>query len=165
MKTLIKRSFSVLFFLFLAQPAFADYWTVSTSEEYPPITLNNQYVVSGANCSGRYCDNIQFRAHDLNRNRLSNYWTSYFSEEGTNYRYCGTNRFVTGVACKGRYCDNVSLQCSSFSGVTRGSCYWTGWFSEESGVKTLASGYHAAGMQCSGAYCDNKRIYACRANL
>lgn len=161
-KTFFTLVFAIALFS-ITGSALADSWTTTTSEEYPPITLNNRNVISGINCIGSYCDNIQLRMHYFGSDRVHNHWTSYFSEEGTNSRVCAANHFVTGVACKGSYCDNVSLQCSTFSGVTTGSCYWTGWFSEESGVVVTPAGYYMTGMQCSGSYCDNKRIRYCQA--
>lgn len=139
------------------------YWSSRTSEEYPPITSSNRYLIDAMYCSGGYCDNIYFRNKRTYRNYDHNYWTSFFSEEGTNYRTCGaSNSFMTGVACKGSNCDNVSIQCTNLINSSRSSCYWTAYFSEEEGYKYLPSGYYAAGLRCRGAYCDNKSIYACR---
>ncbi len=142
-----------------------SYWSSFTSEEYPPLTSSNGYLIDGFFCSGGYCDNTYIRNRLVNRNYGHSYWTSFFSEEATNNRICsGANEFVTGVACKGSYCDNVSLQCTALTNGNHnsGNCQWTPSFSEEEGSQYLPAGYYAVGMQCLGSYCDNKRIWACR---
>jgi hypothetical protein len=146
----------------ISSSAYADFWSPSTSEEYPPLTSYEPNLINAFKCSGHYCDNLRIRNHNVNVDYNSSYWTSYFSEEGTNYRTCAGSRFMTGLACNGRYCDNLSLQCTS-TNKTKGYCYWTPYFSEEAPYLYLWPGYYAAGMRCSGSYCDNKSIYACHA--
>ena len=142
----------------------ADWGGRGTSEEHPPLTASNQNLINRLFCSGGYCDNVWINSVRTNRNFGSNYWTPYFSEEGTNWQICSGSGFVTGVSCQGSYCDNLSLQCTTLEATTRGGCYWTPYFSEEAGYSSaLPAGYYAAGMQCQGAYCDNKRILACLA--
>ena len=145
-----------------AQEAIVSGWTAYTSEEYPPVNCDGTSLVSQARCSGKYCDNIGLYCTPTGGTAGGATWTSYFSEEGTNYRYCGAGSWVTGVACTGKYCDNISLQCRSVTG-TPVNCYWTGWMSEENGgTLSFGAGYYARGVQCSGSYCDNKRYYACQ---
>lgn len=138
-------------------------WTPYTSEEYAPISCSGSGIFKAVQCSGAYCDNIRAYCGSTAGTRGSTTWTSYFSEEGTNYRFCAANQWVTGLACRGKYCDEVALQCSAFTGVTPSACVWTGWISEEGGgYLDFGAGYFARGMQCSGAYCDSKRWYVCR---
>ncbi len=144
--------------------AMADFWSRRVSEETPPFTTYRPHLINAFDCTGRFCDNISMHSRSNGSNYANNYWTSWFSEEGSNSRSCtGVNRFITGIACKGRFCDNLSLQCSTITNKRKGSCYWTPYFSEESGVMSLRNGYFAVGMQCRGRFCDNKRIYACQA--
>ena len=138
--------------------------TPSTSEEYPPIGCGPGSAVNGVKCTGRYCDNIAAYCGSVGTSTITaRSWSSYFSEEGTNVRYCPGSGYMTGLDCNGSYCDNISIECMTFSGVGRRACYWTGWVSEEyGGTLTFPGGYYAAGVQCGGSYCDNKRFYICR---
>lgn len=139
-------------------------WTPYTSEENPPIMCDGSSLVAAVQCSGAYCDNTRFLCQPTGGSRGSSYWTSYFSEEGTNYRDCAPSHWITGLACKGGWCDNVSLQCSYMGNITPVNCYWTGWVSEEGGgLLQFGTGYYARSVQCSGANCDNKRFYVCQA--
>lgn len=161
------NNISSLTFLFsvllMSNSAFADFWSASTSEEYPPLTSYEPYLINAFKCTGGYCDNLRIRNHNVGADYNSSYWTSYFSEEGTNYRICsGSHSFMTGLACKGGNCDNLTLQCTNIS-KTKGACYWTPYFSEEATYSYLAAGYYAAGMKCRGGWCDNKSILACQA--
>lgn len=144
---------------------YPTYFSGYTSDEYPPVTASNSYLVSAMACSGAYCDNVALGYEYLaGANHTSNYWTPYFSEEGTNYQICSGNSFMTGIACKGGYCDNITLQCTYISGKTKsGTCYWSAYFSEEQGVQYIPPGYYVDGVQCSGSNCDNKRMRYCPA--
>lgn len=142
----------------------ADWGSRGTSEEYPPLTASNQTLINRLFCSGSFCDTTWINTVRTYRNFGANYWTPYFSEEGTNYGICSGSGFVTGVSCNGSYCDNVSIQCTTLDATNRGLCYWTSYFSEEAGYSSaLPAGYYVAGLQCRGSYCDEKRIYACLA--
>jgi hypothetical protein len=139
-------------------------WTPYTSEEDPPIVCDGVSAFSQVRCSGDYCDNIRAYCRSSSRGtRGTSTWTTYFSEEGTDYRYCGASQWVTGLSCQEDYCDNISLQCTTISGVTPGNCYWTGWISEEGGgLLNFGTGYFARGAQCDGSNCDAKRWYVCQ---
>lgn len=138
-------------------------WTAYVSEEYAPIGCDSGSLMSAVQCTGAYCDNTRAYCQPTNSVLGGSYWTSYFSEESTNYRVCAGGYFVTGMACKGAYCDNLSLQCSYVSNHSATNCYWTGWVSEEGGgTLSFGNGYYIQGAQCSGAYCDNKRFYVCQ---
>jgi len=148
----------------ISSTALADWGSRGTSEEYPPLTASNQSLIDRFFCSGSYCDNVWIHTVKTYRNFGDNYWTPFFSEEGTNWQVCAGSGFVTGIACNGSYCDSVSIQCTTVQATSRGYCYWTPYFSEEAAYSSaLPAGYYAAGLQCQGAYCDNKRILACQA--
>ncbi|WNG48319.1 hypothetical protein F0U60_32460 [Archangium minus] len=145
------------------QQAIYSGWTPYTSEEYAPISCDGGSLISAVQCSGSNCDNIRIYCQPAGGVRGNSYWTTYFSEEGTNYRYCNYGAWVTGIACSGSYCDNISLQCSYMSNFSEKNCYWTGWMSEENGgYLGFGSGYYAVGVQCGGGNCDNKRYYVCQ---
>jgi len=148
------------------QEAVYSGWTAYTSEEYAPIICDSGGLVNAAQCSGSNCDNTRFLCQPSGGSAGGVYWTSYFSEESTNYRYCNPGYWVTGLACNGSYCDNNALQCQYIYGISPINCYWTGWVSEEGGG-LLSFGYHyyARGMQCNGGHCDNKRFYVCQTGL
>jgi len=136
-------------------------WSPRTSEEYPPITVSNLHLINAFFCSGKYCDNLYIRKAHTNRQFGTNYWTSYFSEEKSNFRTCAGNSFMTGLSCKGRFCDDISIQCTTIPKAFKNHCAWTPYFSEEIGFRSLPSGKYAAGMRCKGGFCDNKSILAC----
>jgi hypothetical protein len=147
----------------LTSAAVINAWTPYTSEEYPPIVCDGASAFSAVQCSGSNCDNIRAYCPATRGSRGASTWTTYFSEEGTDYRFCGANQWVTGLSCRGRYCDDISLQCTTISGVYPTNCYWTGWISEEGGgYLGFGSGYYARGAQCDGDFCDNKRWYVCQ---
>jgi hypothetical protein len=148
------------------QEAITTGWTAYTSEEYPPIICDSASLMNQVQCSGSNCDNTRAYCEGSGGSLGASYWTGYFSEESTNYRYCNAGYWVTGLACTGSYCDNNALQCSYIYGISPINCYWTGWVSEEGGG-LLSFGYHyyARGMQCSGSDCDNKRFYVCQTGL
>jgi hypothetical protein len=152
--------------------ASADYQTPFTSDEYPPIGCQPGEVVSGAYCTGAYCDNSALRCAYRGYAPATRYWTGFFSEEGGPQVICPNGGFITGLACKGDYCDNLALECTTLAGHSRGVCYWTGdfpyptyswggWLSEERGELDAFPGYYAAGVQCRGDYCDDKQFYMC----
>jgi hypothetical protein len=145
------------------QQAVYNGWTAYTSEEYAPVVCDSAALVNRAQCRGRYCDDIRAYCQPTAGTVGASYWTTYFSEEGTDYRYCNAGYWVTGFSCSGDYCDNISLQCTYIYGISAKNCYWTGWHSEEGGG-TLAFGnqYYARGAQCDGSNCDNKRYYVCQ---
>ena len=147
-----------------ASEAITNGWTSETSDGLSPVSCDSGNAMSAFHCKGEYCDNLQGYCQSLGTYSTTSYWTSYFSEERTNYRYCGYGDFVTGVACTGGYCDNVSLQCSHLNGKTWGSCYWSGFISEEgSGSIYFPPGYYIAGAKCTGDSCDNMAFYYCQA--
>ncbi|WP_437335992.1 hypothetical protein WME98_28575 [Sorangium sp. So ce296] len=147
-----------------AADAITNGWTADTSDGWAPVACDSGNAMSAFHCAGSDCDNIRGYCSSLGTYNTSTYWTSYFSEENTNYRRCNYGDFVTGLACTGSYCDNVSLQCSHLNGKTWGSCYWSGFISEENGGSIyFPPGYYIAGAKCSGDHCDNMAFYYCQA--
>ena len=144
----------------------AQFWSPFTSEEYPPLTSPNRYLINRMQCTGSFCDNVRIQNVRTTRTYNHSYWSSYFSEEGSNSRICTSgSEFMTGIACKGAYCDNVSIQCTQLLSSVRSNCYWTASFSEEQVFsEPVPAGYYAAGLRCLGSNCDNKQIYVCRLN-
>ena len=145
--------------LILSPASVFAYPTLSASEEDPPAACNIGDAVYGATCYGSYCDNTQLYCEDSNFSVSNRYWTSNFSEEGTSYRYCGSNEIMTGISFSGGYGDNVSIECSTIP-RTRYNCGWVGPYSEEQGYREFG-GRYANGMYCSGSNCDNHWYYVC----
>ncbi|WP_437926774.1 hypothetical protein WMF37_48480 [Sorangium sp. So ce291] len=147
-----------------AADAITNGWTAETSDGWSPVSCDSGNAMSAFRCRGSDCDNIRGYCSSLGTYNTSNYWTSYFSEEGSASRTCNYGDFVTGLACSGDYCDNVSLQCSHLNGKTWGSCYWSGFISEENGGTIyFPPGYYIAGAKCDGDHCDNMAFYYCQA--
>lgn len=142
-------------------------WTPYTSEEFPPVGCDPGSRVTGVGCQGSNCDNIRLHCATGGGTVYSTWWTTYFSEEGDNYRDCGLYAHVTGVACSGSKCDNIALQCArtmpwnAWPPKSPPKCQWTGWMSEEYGGTLWLTGGKVRGVQCSGGYCDNKRYLMC----
>lgn len=139
-------------------------WTGTTSEEYPPLICDSMQLINGVECTGGYCDNIRVNCTNASVSHGASYWTTTFSEEGTNARFCGPNEWVTGIACYGSNCDNVALECTYIAGRTPSSCVWSAWITDGSGPWNAPAGYFVRGAQCSGSYCDNMRFWHCRLN-
>lgn len=139
-------------------------WTGYTSEEFPPLQCDSTYVINGLECSGGFCDNIRVNCTNTGVAQGASYFTSTFSEEGTNYRYCGANEWVTGIACYGSSCDNVALECTSIPSRTVGACAWSAYITDGSGPFQAPAGYYVRGAQCRGSFCDDMRFYYCRMN-
>lgn len=142
----------------------SPHWTAWTTDGASPIASASSFQIHGFRCRGRYCDDMGLLNAESGYTQTSSWWTSYFSEEGTNYRVCGNNGFVTGIRCTGDYCDNVSLRCSQLdNGGVRTYCYWTAPVSEEDGGTFIApQSMYVAGARCSGRYCDNMSLYLCQ---
>lgn len=140
----------------------AKVWTGWTSEEMPPLECTSGRLVSGVECNGSNCDNVRLDCYPVSGTFGYGSWSTYFSEESPNTRYCGTNAWMTGIACRGSYCDMLSIECTELTGRTVGSCAWSGYFSEEHGPFQAPAGHYIRGIECNGAYCDNKRYYYCR---
>ncbi len=145
------------------QQAVYNGWTAYTSEEYAPIVCDSAALMNQVQCRGRYCDDTRAYCQPTVGSVGASYWTTYFSEESTDYRYCNAGYWMTGIACSGDYCDNISLQCTYIYGISAKNCYWTGWHSEEGGgALNFGNQYYARGAQCDGSNCDNKRYYVCQ---
>jgi hypothetical protein len=160
----MKKLLFVLSFLVMTNPAIADSWTSSFSEEGShQATCSSTSAVSGIQCTGRYCDNISLRCGGFLGQVDGTWATGYFSEENGGYQPCGGKGYVVGMSCNGSYCDNIKLYCKSFRNKTPKSCGWTNWISEENGGRLVfSSGKYAVAVKCSGRYCDNKKFYICK---
>src|SRR5689334_7559523 len=82
------------------------YSTPAVSEEDPPAACDIGDAIYAATCYGSYCDNTSLYCAETIYPVSRRYWTSNFSEEGTNYRYYGANEIMTGISCSGINCDN-----------------------------------------------------------
>jgi hypothetical protein len=149
----------------MRQTRHPPYWTSWTTDGAAPIETGDAFLVGGARCSGRYCDDLALLGVESGYTQTSSWWTDSFSEEGQNYRICDGDAFVTGLRCSGRYCDDVALRCSHLSpGVRRHHCFWTAALSEEDGGRFIApESTYVAGLSCNGRYCDNVNLYVCQA--
>eukprot|EP00494_Astrolonche_serrata_P033196 UN33465 len=67
---------------------------------------------SGMLCGSSKCDDKKFQYYKNYNLNTSGSWTSWFSEEDTNYRDCG-NQFVQRGDCSGHLCDNIRLWCTT----------------------------------------------------
>lgn len=127
------------------------------------------YLLSGIECSGRYCDNKRLRCcpyldgqADRTARNYSSRWISEETGGGRSNQY-STKDFINGLTCRGSYCDDLyphATQSAHFRNT--GVCRWTAFFSEEPPSKAnCAGGSFVAGMKCSGSYCDNLSLQCC----
>jgi hypothetical protein len=137
-------------------------WTGYTSEEFPPLQCGSADLINGMECQGGDCDNIRVNCTNAGIAHGYSYFTSTFSEEGTNWRECGPGEWVTGIACYGSRCDNVSLECTAIPGRVAHSCVWSGWFTDGSGPWQAPAGAYIRGAKCNGDHCDNMSVLYCR---
>lgn len=142
--------------------------TSTFSEENGGYSGRQTAPIAGISCSGKYCDNkrlVVVRDGTSAPLQNSGHWTSWFSEEGTNYRNCPSNMIVNELQCSGKYCDNIRLQCGTLKSdyrVDTSDRSYVGPFSEEQGERLCSDGYYLWGMQCSGRYCDNIKLTCVR---
>lgn len=135
-------------------------WTAYTSDNKPPVTCATGSMVTGFQCLGRYCDDVRLKCQPQTGHTLTTRtWSSYFSEEGTNYRTC--TDFMTGIAATGNYSDNLSIECTTSTTRSPRSCVWSAYFSEEDPAFEAPSGYFIRSLQCSGSNCDRMRAEYC----
>ncbi|WP_257459237.1 hypothetical protein [Archangium lipolyticum] len=139
-------------------------WTINTSEEFPPIGCGAGSLINQMRCVGGNCDDVGAYCASAGATFSDTYWTSYFSEEGTNYRTCSAGWWMTGLVCRGAHCDDISIQCTQVTNRGTGSCRWADrQFSEEfPNTYSLPSGWYARGLACTGGLCDNLRVYECQ---
>ncbi|WP_196158542.1 NPP1 family protein [Reinekea sp. G2M2-21] len=114
-------------------------------------------VVTGIQCSGRYCDNKRLKCCSLpSVTPHGGQWTSnWISEESPN-SWAWDDAALVGLSCSGRYCDNLKLILRNHL-APAGS--WTKAFSEEQGLGQCAKGSYVAGIRCTGDYCDDLSLY------
>jgi len=72
-------------------------------------------VVTHIHLSGARGDNLNLYCQPLNSATCETdthaVWTSWFSEEKPNYKYCPTGYLLRGIQCHGGWCDNKRLLC------------------------------------------------------
>lgn len=139
-------------------------WTAYTSEEYAPIACGTGSLASQMGCTGSNCDNVAMYCRGMGVTFGDAAWSSYFSEENTNYRTCSAGYWMTGLVCRGGNCDDISIECTRVTNRTVGTCRWADrQFSEEfPNTYSLPSGWFARGLACTGSRCDNLRVYECQ---
>lgn len=136
-------------------------WSEWISKNLPPRTCDVGSLVNGALCRGGWCKNLQIRCEHSRHGKASRRtWTSYFSEEKTNWRYCPDYSWMSGLVCRGKRCNDIAMECTKMDRAGS-ACRWSGWFSEEDPAFTAGGGRFIRGIQCGGDYCDNKRYYHC----
>jgi hypothetical protein len=152
-------------------------WLGPISEE---ASINNKDCnqadigVTGAYCSGAYCDNVWLGCVHLPTGvhaGIGSPTGRWFSEEQPNYYdFCTDsngymNGIVTGLSASGSNSDNLQLHCAALqfdSGHSYKDCEWTGWSSEENGgYASIPAGAYVTGIACSGYRCDNMAFHAC----
>lgn len=143
-------------------------WTGWTSDEYPPLNCPTATLVHGVECYGDYCDDVRLDCDPVSGMTFgSSSWSTWFSEEGTNWRKCDPNgnEWMTGIHCDGDNCDNVSIECTHITSngrpVVGVSCLWSGWYSEEDGPYYAYPGRYVRGVECRGSDCDDMRYWVC----
>lgn len=139
-------------------PAADSWWGAWVSEETPPTTCDAGMLVTGVDCSGSHCDNVQLRCESKTTTDTSRSWSAWFSDEDAP-KYCPNGSYVSGIACQGWWCDDVAIECTAI-GVPH-SCYWTGWFGSDDPWFQTNDGDVVGGVLCGGAYCDQMRFYRC----
>lgn len=95
------------------------------------------------------------------------YWTAYFSEEGSGEMTCDSGFAVAGVSCRDDNCDDKQLLCRPYlsSQDEARDAYWHPQvISEEqpnASFRTdiLSEPGFVGGLGCSGSYCDNISFY------
>ncbi|MEX1362716.1 MAG: hypothetical protein AB1Z98_06290 [Nannocystaceae bacterium] len=130
------------------------------SEEDPATTCDTGQVMTGFQCSGGNCDSLRIECHGYGGTLGTSTWSTWFSEEGTSWRFCPSTAYVTGMTCQGSQCDDISIECTT-SNLARNNCQWSGWFSEEDPAFLANVGDAIAGVQCRGSRCDDKRFFVC----
>jgi hypothetical protein len=92
----------------------STYWTDYFSEEGQNVRycFEGAGIVTGIDCSGRYCDNISLECTRGGPEPIPSnceWWAggAKLSEE-QGYGYFN-RKFLTGVKCTGRYCDNLQF--------------------------------------------------------
>ncbi len=129
-------------------------------------------VVTGFDCSGRFCDRVRIECHNYGGSvpSASNAFSGWFevgpppgfAGNPKRMHICASNEKMTGIDCRGSYCDDISIECSPTSGLGTSRCGWSNWFSDEDPTPFLApTGTAIQGVWCSGTHCDDKRFLVC----
>ena len=137
------------------------------SEETPGVSqCPPGEVVTGFDCTGGYCDNVNIECFEYGGSVASSgSWSAWFEHNGKVLHTCPPGTKMTGIDCSGSYCDNVRIECTSAPGLDTDNCQWlpsSGWYSEEHPTPFFAPMNRAfQGVWCNGTHCDNKRFRIC----
>lgn len=152
-----------------------------TTENDPPITCRLGELVTGIECSDKFCKRINLLcSHGENFEINRRYWSKAISEEesngdlgvsssssrdsvSSNSLVLSSNKFISGISCQGHYCDNISVEVSEIKNIVKEDCAWSPWISDEHGEYRFPAGKYASGIQCRGHNCDDKRLNLCDA--
>ena len=141
----------------------------STGSSQCPV---NQ-VVTGFNCSGDFCDNVNIECHSYGTSvGTAGTFSLWFEHEyspgwGTpgsvkKMHICPSDQKMTGIDWWGSYCDNISIECTPAPGLATNRCAWSNWYSDEAPSPFFApNGSAIQGVWCSGNHCDDKRFLVC----
>ena len=96
-------------------------------------------------------------------------WTSFFSEEGQNWRVCPLNEGVQAMQASGNFSDNLALGCTPWpfgdlqNDPDSGGSYWSNPFSEEgaSGVEQTQCALFADGHEECDSFPTGSNFHAC----
>jgi len=145
-------------------------WTADFSEEgVAEQHCPSGSAMSGARCTGSYCDNVALwccpylAGPDASASKS---WSGSFSEEngGRLYTPAQASQFVAGLRCRGDNCDNLQMEYIRTPHLAfGGACYESPLFSEEGhNYFTCLAGRWVGGMACRGDYCDSMSVYCCQ---
>jgi hypothetical protein len=87
-------------------------WSGPFSEEGAKDGRNSRIcegegIVTGVECTGRYCDNLNLQCTKLvSGGRTNCAWSGSLSDEKGAYRF---DHWIAGVMCTGRFCDNMKF--------------------------------------------------------
>jgi hypothetical protein len=92
------------------------HWSGEFSEEGAAHGLcnNGNGIVTGLECTGRYCDNINLACSKPVGAKVTNCrWSPWLSEENGGVYNFGKGNFITEMKCQGSYCDNKKFRVCS----------------------------------------------------
>jgi len=158
--------------------ALVNAWTPWFSDDTPGSNgayctpWTDQSAITGAACSGSYCDNMRLYCGALpagfSRTGGSGWVSPTFSDENPAGASCPVGYVMYGMQAFGSYADNLQIWCASATFPSQGvNCKWMPFFSEEQGTQYFdysSQSYAKAvaiAAKCSGSYCDNLSFYVC----
>ncbi|WP_148273497.1 hypothetical protein [Stigmatella aurantiaca] len=139
------------------EQAISTGWTAYTSDERPPVNCDGSSLVSAAQCSGDYCDNMRLYCQPTTGVRGDSYWTTSYVYAG-----CRAGYWITGLSCNDSYCTTLAVQCTAMINISPKNCYSSGVFSDEDGPLYFPAGYYPTYVNCAGSYCDRVSFKLCQ---